>query len=115
MPLKDEICSEITSLWNVSPAPLDFHVDLGRELGTLRNSGYPSSSLSSSCSISQESDPANIDLSATPATSDRMKLTTWNCSLVNNASQPVEESLANVRALSHARLIVDKYKRVVVV
>jgi len=39
-------------------------------------------------------------------------------SLVNHASQPAEESLANVRTLSRARLstkIVDRYKRVVAV
>ena len=39
-------------------------------------------------------------------------------SLVNHASQPVEESLANVCTLSCARLstkIVDKYNRVVAV
>ena len=41
-----------------------------------------------------------------------------NTSLVNHASQPAEEGLANVRTLSCARLsmkIVDKYNRVVAV
>ena len=42
----------------------------------------------------------------------------YTYSLVNHASQPAEESLANVRTLSRARLstkIVDKYNRVVAV